>query len=637
MGRQAEDGAVRGNWGQMAEIETRAPAELLTGFAVLPTPALVVDAGLRLRRLNHALLAATGFDAAALAGEPAARLFDVTEDERAALEAALAADGPAPVAFRLKGGGGSPLWVVPSSSPLPESAVGFPGLRLVLLHDVSSRRAAEEAARQNALISAALDEALRLVRSSLPPSAALAEMAERLVSLLGAAAILIGRRARGVRRLEHLAAAGPARDFVRGLSISDDANRLEGQGVIGAVLREGGSARLHYEDPDFAGRAEFAPFLARTRRFGITSVVAAAADTQEGERVVFAAGFSTKGALEALPPALPGRLAESIVAYFDRLALARHQAGIEALRRARRRVAEQLLRTESEEETFTTLAQALAEEMPGVSVDVLAPREGRLARLATAGPLASVIDALPEPPADEPPPDQPLQLPTEIWLTRCPLVIDAPARRRRAQPAWAKPPLCEVGRLMGWPIVRPGTDEAFGVLVLFLEAGMELSAEQVEIVASIVDNAAQGLARLRERQMIAALARLDPLTGLLNRRAWQERLGQALAEAHRRGDGVALGLLDLDDFKSVNDRFGHPAGDKVLAELAARLRGAIREADILARLGGDEFALAFTLIEDPTELDAVLARLAEVLAPPYDLPGGVAISIGASLGLALYP
>lgn len=614
-------------------------AELIAGFGLLPVPALVVDADLRVRRANAAFLAASGRAPEELADLPAAALFSLGEGEEALFAAHLAGEALEPRGFRLRAGGREPIWLIPMSTPLPAAAVGREGFRLVLLTDITARRTAEEALQRSALVSAALGEALRLLRpASSPPADSLGEMAERLAALNGAGVVLIGRRAAGARRLEILAAGGPAREFVSGISFSDDSARPEGRGVVGTVLREGGTAALRYDDPRFAA-PEFAPFLARARRFGIAAVAAAAADTQAGERVVLAAGFTHPEAMTGpLSAPLLERLTETIAAYLDRLALARHQGAIEALRRARRRLAEHLLRSESEEETFRALAAALAEEMEGVSVDVLAPREGRLARLACAGPLAAVLTALPEPPAGEPPPDQPLQLPTEIWLTRRPVTVDAPARRRRALPVWQEPPLSEVGRLMGWPIAREGEGEAFGVIVLFLPAGQTLSAEQVEIVTSILENAALGLARLRERRLISDLACSDPLTGLLNRRAWQERLGQALAEARRRGEErVAVGLLDLDDFKGVNDRFGHPAGDRVLIELAARLRRVLRDADMLARLGGDEFALGLPLLRGEEELAVIAERLQAALLPPYELSAGRQVSLGASLGLALFP
>jgi GGDEF domain-containing protein len=96
----------------------------------------------------------------------------------------------------------------------------------------------------------------------------------------------------------------------------------------------------------------------------------------------------------------------------------------------------------------------------------------------------------------------------------------------------------------------------------------------------------QGASRRLERQADA-----DPLTGLANHRAFHDRLRTEVERAQRYGRPLSLACLDVDGFKDVNDQFGHPAGDKVLREVAARLTTVARTADLVARIGGDEFAI----------------------------------------------
>lgn len=121
------------------------------------------------------------------------------------------------------------------------------------------------------------------------------------------------------------------------------------------------------------------------------------------------------------------------------------------------------------------------------------------------------------------------------------------------------------------------------------------------LVASLVSALRRALQRER------ALARTDPLTGSPNRRALMERAGRELARARRTGHSVALAYLDVDDFKDVNDRFGHAEADRLLQRMAAELTASIRSSDMLARMGGDEFAL---LLPDLTRemAEATLAR-----------------------------
>ncbi|KVR69020.1 diguanylate cyclase [Burkholderia cepacia] len=130
-------------------------------------------------------------------------------------------------------------------------------------------------------------------------------------------------------------------------------------------------------------------------------------------------------------------------------------------------------------------------------------------------------------------------------------------------------------------------------------------------------------------------ARHDPLTGLPNRRHLREQLGRMLAEQENIPEAVpAVIFLDLDNFKVVNDKLGHGAGDEVLRAVARRLRRILRHGENLARLGGDEFAI---VVEHATpEATAALAqRVVHSLSEPYRLSTGAVAAIGASAGIAL--
>lgn len=122
----------------------------------------------------------------------------------------------------------------------------------------------------------------------------------------------------------------------------------------------------------------------------------------------------------------------------------------------------------------------------------------------------------------------------------------------------------------------------------------------------------------------------DPLTGLANRTLFDERLRRAI-ERHRDGCGsVAVLLLDLDDFKSVNDSYGHGCGDDLLRAVGERLCSSVRAGDTAARLGGDEFAV---VLEDFTDPTAAAARIHAAVEAPYQLDGRI-LTIGASVGVA---
>ena len=128
----------------------------------------------------------------------------------------------------------------------------------------------------------------------------------------------------------------------------------------------------------------------------------------------------------------------------------------------------------------------------------------------------------------------------------------------------------------------------------------------------------------------------DPLTGLPNRRLYLQRLDEALqrSASDARSGLVAVVFLDLDGFKYVNDSLGHHAGDLLLADVARRLTGAVRGADLTARFGGDEFALLCTDVAGEEEALAIARRVNEVLAPPVPV-GTAEFHVSASVGIAV--
>ncbi len=134
----------------------------------------------------------------------------------------------------------------------------------------------------------------------------------------------------------------------------------------------------------------------------------------------------------------------------------------------------------------------------------------------------------------------------------------------------------------------------------------------------------------------ARLALLDPLTGLPNRRLFNDRLDRAGAVSARSGLPLALLLLDIDRFKDVNDTLGHPRGDALLVEVAARLRRTIRDADTVARLGGDEFAILLPVVESVAAAETFATRVRAVFEEPFDLEG-MLLHVDTSVGLAVLP
>jgi len=142
--------------------------------------------------------------------------------------------------------------------------------------------------------------------------------------------------------------------------------------------------------------------------------------------------------------------------------------------------------------------------------------------------------------------------------------------------------------------------------------------------------------RRNSEEQIRYFAHHDDMTKLVNRVVFQERLEHAIELANRSQRSIAVLYLDLDRFKLVNDTRGHAVGDKLLIQVAARLRGAVRDIDTVARMGGDEFAIIQPLIEQPNSSAKLAKRVLHLLNQPFDIDGA-RCSVGVSVGIALYP
>ncbi len=145
------------------------------------------------------------------------------------------------------------------------------------------------------------------------------------------------------------------------------------------------------------------------------------------------------------------------------------------------------------------------------------------------------------------------------------------------------------------------------------------------------------ITRIRETQnRLESLAHYDALTGLPNRVLFADRMNQALSQSHRHNTLMAVGYLDLDVFKPINDTHGHHVGDKLLVEIARRLKDGVRSGDTVARLGGDEFALLLVDLDSAEEADQVLTRMLAAIEAPIQI-GELCLGVSASIGITLFP
>ncbi|MDT7570695.1 MAG: diguanylate cyclase [Actinomycetota bacterium] len=175
-------------------------------------------------------------------------------------------------------------------------------------------------------------------------------------------------------------------------------------------------------------------------------------------------------------------------------------------------------------------------------------------------------------------------------------------------------------------IVVPLThaEEVKGVLIAWSATAGSFSDYQVQLLSLLANTSGAALDRAGLIAMLTEHAVTDELTGLPNRRAWNEHLEHALARSRRSREPVSVLLLDLNGFKAVNDRKGHAAGDQLLVAVSSSWRGAVRDTDVLGRLGGDEFGVVLERADGPAAAE-VAARLQQVTPVPHTAAIGSAV------------
>lgn len=189
----------------------------------------------------------------------------------------------------------------------------------------------------------------------------------------------------------------------------------------------------------------------------------------------------------------------------------------------------------------------------------------------------------------------------------------------------------ETSRTMFGDVARqPGSSEQFDVRVRHADGSIVVLETRTTNLHDGIQGVSRDVTELRrEHQTLAELAQRDPLTGLANRRQFDQMVGTALTRVARAGGELAIVFIDVDGLKLVNDTHGHESGDEVLRETARRLCSCAGE-DAVARIGGDEFVVACELSDHDT--DELVDRLDAALSAPITLPGGGAVLCPASIG-----
>ena len=194
--------------------------------------------------------------------------------------------------------------------------------------------------------------------------------------------------------------------------------------------------------------------------------------------------------------------------------------------------------------------------------------------------------------------------------------------------------LREHGVVSGITIAIRGREETYGVLGVHSANQRSFTGQEINFLQSVANILATAIDRASAEQETDHRSLHDPLTGLPNRTLFIDRLRHALARLSRRPKTVAVLFLDLDNFKVVNDTFGHGAGDELLTAVGARLSSELRPSETLARFGGDEFALLCDELESADAARSIAQRLVDCLAQPFVIAGQEHF-VGVGIGIAL--
>lgn len=260
--------------------------------------------------------------------------------------------------------------------------------------------------------------------------------------------------------------------------------------------------------------------------------------------------------------------------------------------------------TRTEEEVAELLSDVAARSFAATSASVHLRHDGDLKRVGGVNPLE------PYWPKDYRPTGERTYKGGEVILVRSPEEAQAYAPEVDMISVFRQ---AGIKASLACPIMYK--EQALGAMICYFDHPREFDDEAAPLAESLANLAAQAVGRLRLEERLRRAAMHDPVTGLPNRRLFEEQVGRMLEGTD---DSVCVIFIDMDGFKAVNDRLGHAMGDELLREVAMRLRDVVRDVDAVGRFGGDEF-IAIANVSDASGAEAMCERIRDALNQPYPL------------------
>jgi diguanylate cyclase (GGDEF)-like protein len=425
-------------------------------------------------------------------------------------------------------------------------------------------------------------------------------------------------------------AFGPAKQYIDSLPLSTDPAKPLGNGPAGKSLREGRVIITEIDtDPDFA------PWRGRAFQFNLHS--SASFPFKRSGNTEGLMGVYSRDPRYFSPPviALLSRLAEDMEFSLSTYDLSRHIEKLQRNLRSLLKITEEIAQRPDPGALFQRIVGMIVDHIGGAFAAIVEVRpEGRILLSAYAGALLNMGEALPES-VDMGKPEGFGIVARTIRLAR-PLVVDNFSTDPSFLP-WRKK-LKEQSIVSGAGFPLKVDSEVVGVLVIGSSETGFFSEDIADLFENMAENISFAIKDSKRKKQLEYLSLFDELTTLPNRASFRESLNRSFNVARMNSDVFAVGIIDIDNFKEINDSLGHLAGDQILREIGARFRSIVSSEHILARIGGDEFGVILrNKVASPDLLDYWTA-LSETLKEPVRVSGSEEGSffVTTSMGFSIF-
>lgn len=506
---------------------------------------------------------------------------------------------------------------------------------------VEDRDRAQDALETQKIFYQLLAETLQMLRDreQESPEQIFQSLVDRLAAVSRMPLVWIGQLREGESQVQVIAAGGEARAYTQDLTLGADPRLPEGRGPWGKSLRT--MRPVIFNDLSVA---DFAPWREQAARFSLGGNAIMVVPTRLGQWVSIAFYRHEGRSFPAEVGELVERIARELAAFLERREVAEDLLRLRRYQKAQREIQRELLDQPDPPALYRLLAQRLVEHADALGAYVAVPDVDSdwLTMAAVAGTYGDYFLQHLRPSKDVKRFPEGHLIGAQAYRQRAPVVVSHLSETAGLRAFWEHVPggtdfLNASGAAGAWPIFIGGAGEHREPSAIFFIVSKDpdtFGPDLQDLMAEIAQAAGITLAQYEARQSLLRLSLYDPLTGIPNRAYFAESTQGALSHAAREGRVLAVGILDLDGFKEVNDVLGHAAGDLLLHAIAQRLQVVRRADDAIARLGGDEFGFALS-IAHPDDLAMVSPRILGAVSESAAEIGFA--SVTASLGWACAP